>query len=124
VGDIASHPGTKGDDTELNWLQMLARFRSHRYGVARAFVVDSQGHQSQRIDLVIRDRHFPPLLFETGYACYIPAESVYAAFEIKQSSTRRTWSAPPTGNRPGGRIGQGSDQRLRRACNSMVARWS
>lgn len=85
VGDIASHPGTKGDDTELNWLQMLDRFLPRRYGVARAFVVDSRGHQSQQIDLVVHDRHFSPLLFEIGNACYIPAESVYAALEIKQA---------------------------------------
>ena len=84
VGDIAGHPGTKGDDTELNWLRMLEHFLPRRYGVARAFVVDSEEHQSQQIDLVVHDRHFSPLLFEVGNACYIPAESVYAAFEVKQ----------------------------------------
>jgi hypothetical protein len=46
-------------------------------GVAQAFVVDSRGHQSEQIDLVIHDRHFSPLLFEVGGACYIPAESFY-----------------------------------------------
>ena len=85
VGDIATHPGTKGDDAELNWLRMLERFLPRRYGVTRAFVVDSRGHQSEQIDLVIHDRHFSPLLFEISSACYIPAESVYAAFEVKQA---------------------------------------
>jgi hypothetical protein len=85
MGDIASHPGTKGDDTELNWLHMLKEFLPQRYGVVRAFVVDARGKQSEQIDVVIHDRHFSPLLFEVGDSCFIPAESVYAAFEVKQN---------------------------------------
>lgn len=88
IGDIAGHPGTKGDDTELNWHHMLEQFLPRRYGVAQAFVVDSRGHQSEQIDLVIHDRHFSPLLFEVGEACYIPAESVYGAFEVKQDLSK------------------------------------
>lgn len=84
IGDISPHPGTRGDDTELNWLHMLQEFLPWRYGVSQAFVVDSRGHQSEQIDVVIHDRHFSPLLFEVGNASYIPAESVYAAFEVKQ----------------------------------------
>jgi hypothetical protein len=67
---------------------MLEQFLPRRYGAAQAFVVDSQGHQSEQIDLVIHDRHYSPLLFEVGGACYIPAESVYAAFEVKQDFTK------------------------------------
>lgn len=85
IGDIATHGPTKGDDTELRWLDMLGRLLPKRYGVARAFVVDATGHQSEQIDVVIHDRHFSPLLFEVGGKEYIPAESVYAAFEVKQA---------------------------------------
>lgn len=88
VGDIATHPGTKGDDTELNWLGMLDGLLPRRYGVSKAFVVDSQGSQSEQIDVVIHDRHFSPLLFEVGGASFIPAESVYAAFEVKQDVSK------------------------------------
>lgn len=88
LGDIASHPGTKGDETELNWLRMLKVMLPRRYGVTKAFVIDSQGQQSDQIDLVIHDRHFSPLLFEVGGADYIPAESVYAVFEVKQEINR------------------------------------
>lgn len=84
VGDIATHGPTKGDDTELKWVDMLSRLLPKRYGVAKAFVVDSTGHRSEQIDVVIHDRHFSPLLFEVGGADFIPAESVYAAFEAKQ----------------------------------------
>ena len=84
LGDIASHGGTKGDDTELKWLGMLEAMLPKRYGVSKAFVVDSHGACSQQIDVVVHDRHFSPLLFEVGGSRYIPAESVYAAFEVKQ----------------------------------------
>jgi hypothetical protein len=85
LGDITAHPGTKGDDTELNWLGMLGSLLPRRYGVCKAFVVDAKGAQSEQIDIVIHDRHFSPLLFEVGGAHYIPAESIYAVFEVKQT---------------------------------------
>ena len=84
LGDLATHPGTKGDDTELNWSRMLGGLLPKRYGVAKSFVIDSRGGLSDQIDLVIHDRHFSPLLFEVGGALYIPAESVYAVFEVRQ----------------------------------------
>jgi hypothetical protein len=84
VGDIATHGPTKGDDTELKWVDMLSGLLPRRYGVTKAFVVDSTGHRSEQIDVVIHDRHFSPMLFEVGGADFIPAESVYAAFEAKQ----------------------------------------
>jgi hypothetical protein len=84
VGDIATHPDTRGDDTEMNWLHMLQEFLPRRYRVSQAFVIDTEGRRSEQNDVVNHDRHFSPLLFEVGRACYIPAESVYAAFEVKQ----------------------------------------
>lgn len=85
LGDITEHGSTKGDDAELNWIKMLSEFLPGRYGVAKAFVVDAHGSRSEQIDVVVHDRHFSPLLFEVGDAKYIPAESVYAAFEVKQA---------------------------------------
>lgn len=89
VGDIASHGPTKGDDTELKWVDMLRGLLPRRYGVTKAFVVDSNGQRSDQIDVVIHDRHFSPLLFEVGGAEFIPAESVYAAFEAKQQLDKK-----------------------------------
>jgi hypothetical protein len=64
---------------------MLRGLLPRRYGVASAFVVDSNGGISDQIDIVIFDCHFSPLLFEVGGSIFIPAESVYAAFEVRQS---------------------------------------
>lgn len=85
---VLAHPGTLGEATELDWRGMLADFLPRRYGVAKAFVIDVNGSMSHEIDIVIHDRHYSPLLFEVGGAHFIPAESVYAVFEIKQALTK------------------------------------
>lgn len=85
---VATHPTTKGDDTELNWRGMLSDLLPGRYGVARAHVIDSRFQQSPQLDIVIHDRFYSPLLFEYGSAKFIPAESVYAVFEVKQELNR------------------------------------
>jgi hypothetical protein len=83
--EILRHPGTKGDSTELNWVKMLAVYLPKRYKVDKAFVLDSKGGLSEQIDLVIYDQQYSPFLFNQDGALYIPAESVYAVFEIKQT---------------------------------------
>jgi hypothetical protein len=81
---VAYHPTAIGDNAELNWIKMLREFLPTRYGVSCAFVVDSDGHASEQIDVVVHDRHFSPLLFQDEGGIYITAESVYAVFEVKQ----------------------------------------
>lgn len=78
------HPGTKGDVSENSWLRMLESYLPKRYAVHKAIIVDSEGDLSDAIDIVVFDRHFSPFLFHQEGACYIPAESVYAVFEVKQ----------------------------------------
>jgi Domain of unknown function (DUF6602) len=78
-----SHPTAKGDASELDWLRMLQQLPS-RYQPAKAFVLDAEGELSDQIDVVIYDRQYSPLLFERAGTCYIPAESVYAVFEVRQ----------------------------------------
>src|SRR5512138_857407 len=79
------HPGTKGDVSEINWLGMLEKYLPTRYKVEKAFVVDVNGEISEQIDIVVFDRHYSPLLFNLDGATYVPAESVYAVLEVKQS---------------------------------------
>jgi hypothetical protein len=86
--EIWEHPGSRGDTTEIDWRGPIAEFLPKRYAVTRAFVLDSNGDRSEQIDLVVHDAHFCPLLFEQGDDRFIPAESVYAVFEIKQELTR------------------------------------
>jgi len=78
------HPGTKGDATELCWLEMLNSYLPQRYRAAKAFVLDSEWQLSDQIDIVIFDRQYSPFLFNQDNALYVPAESVYAVIEVKQ----------------------------------------
>ena len=64
---------------------MLSRHLPSRYQVSKATIVGSSGKLSDEIDIVIHDRHYSPLIFEHQGATYLPSESVYAVFEIKQA---------------------------------------
>ena len=79
------HPGTKGDASEKVWLEMLHTYLPVRYQVAKAHVVDSNGVFSDQIDVVIFDRQYSPFIFQYEGQTIVPAESVYAAFESKQT---------------------------------------
>lgn len=81
---VIEHPGEKGEATELDWRPAIQSFLPERYQVSKASVIDADGNASDVIDVVIHDRHYCPLFFEYGGSRFIPAESVYAVFEIKQ----------------------------------------
>lgn len=79
------HPGTKGDASEKVWLELLQTYLPQRYSAAKAHVVDSHDVFSEQIDVVIFDRQYSPFIFQFEDQTIIPAESVYAVFETKQS---------------------------------------
>lgn len=79
------HPGTKGDAGEKVWLELLQTYLPHRYQAATAHIVDSNGMFSEQIDVVIFDRQYSPFIFQYEGQTIIPAESVYAVFEAKQT---------------------------------------
>lgn len=81
--ELFAQPTAKGDLGEGGWREVLERFLPRRYQVSKAFVLDALGQTSEQIDVVIHDRHFCPLLFEEHGQCYIPAESVFAVFEVR-----------------------------------------
>ena len=82
---VMTHPGDKGDSTELDWLTWFEKYLPKRYSVAKGKVVDSCGNESDQIDIIIFDRQYSPLVFSYNGVNYITAESVYAVFEVKQT---------------------------------------
>lgn len=80
-----AHPGTKGDASERIWLELLQTYLPKRYQAERAHVVDSNGNFSQQMDVVVFDRQYSPFIFTFEDAIIVPAESVYAVFEAKQT---------------------------------------
>lgn len=80
------HPGTKGDASEAVWIELLDKYLPKRYQAASAHIVDSNGTFSQQIDVVVFDRQYSPFIFNYEGQTIIPAESVYAVFEAKQTA--------------------------------------
>ena len=71
------------------WIDMLSRYIPERYQVASAHVVDSRGNFSEQIDVVVFDRQYSPFIFTYEDQLIVPAESVYAVFETKQTVSAR-----------------------------------
>jgi hypothetical protein len=80
-----AHPGSKGDASEAVWLELLQNYLPKRYSADTAHVVDSEGKFSDQIDVVIYDRQYSPFILTFKGEKIIPAESVYAVFEAKQT---------------------------------------
>lgn len=80
-----AHPGTKGDASENVWRQLLQDYLPQRYQCETAHIVDSNNLFSEQIDVVVFDRQYSPLIFNYEGQKIIPAESVYGAFEAKQT---------------------------------------
>jgi hypothetical protein len=79
------HAGTKGMASEHVWLDLLQTYLPKRYQAATAHVVDSRGQFSDQMDVVVFDRQYSPFLFQFEGQTIVPAESVYAVFEAKQT---------------------------------------
>ena len=77
------HPGSKGDSLENVWIEWLKKYLPNRYCVDKAIIIDSNGELSHQIDLVIYDQQYTPFVFTQNGIHYIPAEGVYAVFEVK-----------------------------------------
>ncbi|MBE0662566.1 MAG: hypothetical protein IH597_08875 [Bacteroidales bacterium] len=79
------HEGEKGGASEARWIEWLNSHLPNRYEVGRAFVIDCDGNKSKQLDLVIYDCQYTPFVFNKDERKFIPAESVYAVFDVKQS---------------------------------------
>jgi len=81
--EFITHPGSKGDSLENAWIEWLQKYLPNRYSVDKAIVIDNEGTTSHQIDIVIYDNWFTPFIFSQNGFHYIPAEGVYAVFEVK-----------------------------------------
>jgi len=81
--EFIEHPGSKGDALENAWIEWLRKYLPNRYSVDKAIIIDHNGDTSHQIDVVIYDNWFTPFIFSQNGFHYIPAEGVYAVFEVK-----------------------------------------
>jgi len=77
-------PNARGNASEEDWLRVFKDHLPSRYQADKGFVIDAHGDCSDCIDIVIYDRQYSPYLYNQAGQRYIPAESVYAIFEVKQ----------------------------------------
>lgn len=77
------HSGSKGDSLEDTWIEWLRKYLPNRYCIDKAIIIDSSGQLSDQIDLVIYDQQYTPFVLTQNGIHYIPAEGVYAVFEVK-----------------------------------------
>lgn len=78
-----THDGKYGDVTEQHIIEILRAYLPARYQVDSAIVIDCEGRTSDQIDVVIYDRYYTPTLLDQKGHKYVPAEAVYAVFELK-----------------------------------------
>lgn len=111
--EFITHFGSMGDASEHRWIEFLRTYLPDRYKVDKAMVIDSEGNVSDQIDVVIYDGLYTPFIFNQDGHLYIPAESVYAVFEVKQKINKRNviYTAEKVA----------SVRRLKRTSTSMVA---
>ena len=86
---VYHHHTACGAAAEQHWIDLFNRYLPGRYRATRAFVIDADGLCSEQIDIAICDRFYSPVLFHDNEQPYIPAESVYAVFEVKRTLCSR-----------------------------------
>lgn len=89
VGRLFEHASAAGAATEQHWLELFDRYLPKRYRAAPAFVIDCHGRRSRQIDIAIFDALYTPPLFPHASGLHLPAESVYAVFEVKPTISRQ-----------------------------------
>ena len=78
-----THDGVMGDVNEQHFIEFLKKSLPKRYAVESAIVIDSNGNTSDQIDIVIYDNQYTPTLLDQHDHRFVPAEAVYAVFEVK-----------------------------------------
>jgi hypothetical protein len=78
-----THDGTMGEVNENYFIDFLKNHLPKRYCVDRGIAIDSKGHTSDQIDIIIYDNQYTPILLFQYSHRYIPAEAIYAVFECK-----------------------------------------
>ena len=82
-GQSITHPGTLGEVNEAYFIEVLRKYLPNRYAVETGIILDSNGLTSDQIDVVIYDNQYTPTLLDQQNHRFIPAEAIYAVFEVK-----------------------------------------
>lgn len=84
-----NHTVDKGNIAEETWIKWFNSYLPKRYSASKATVIDCHSNTSDQIDIVLYDTQYSHMVFEHCNIKYIPAESVYAIFEIKPTLNKK-----------------------------------
>lgn len=82
-GTSITHNGVMGEVNERYFIDVIKQYLPNRYAVDTGVVIDCEGKTSDQIDVIIFDKQYTPTLLDQQSHRFIPAESVYAIFEVK-----------------------------------------
>jgi len=78
-----THSGSLGDVSERYFIDVLRKYLPVRYAINNGIIIDSTGSTSDQIDVIIYDNQYTPTLLDQKNHRFVPAEAVYAVFEVK-----------------------------------------
>jgi Domain of unknown function (DUF6602) len=78
-----THSGSLGDVNEKYFIDVLRKYLPARYAVNDGIIIDCTGSTSDQIDVIIYDNQYTPTLLDQKNHRFVPAEAVYAVFEVK-----------------------------------------
>ena len=82
-----SHPGLAGQVREIALRNCIAPYLTHSFRCGIGKIIDTTGHVTKQIDLVVyQTKLAPPLLFSNELGLF-PAECCAYAFEVKSKLT-------------------------------------
>jgi hypothetical protein len=84
-----THPGTLGEVNENYFIDVLRKYLPNRYAVDTGIVIDSSGATSHQIDVIVYDNQYTPTLLDQQNHRFVPAEAVYASFEVKPTINKQ-----------------------------------
>lgn len=82
--NVDNHYATVGSYRENVWKSLFEMIIPKKYCIEQGvFIIDSYGHKSKEVDLVIFDEMYTPYIFNYGEIKFIPIEAVAAVVQCK-----------------------------------------
>lgn len=81
------HPGLRGRAREIFLRDLLRPFLNPNLSTCTGVLVDSEGRQSNQIDIIVYDKNLLPPILLTPEEGIVPCESALATIEIKSKLT-------------------------------------
>jgi hypothetical protein len=89
VRDLINHQLTKGIEAEFAVADLLRSVLPSRFSAGKGFIIDSLGHQSNEVDLIVLDAANTARVFDFRAFELIPVEAALACIEVKTRLTKR-----------------------------------